>query len=208
MAVTVYSDIILSHRKFAAGVRGRQIRRNSRVAVDSGQQAINIVWTQTLREFEIGFIPMERTLWQDLETIHEVTEGGAYGFLLQDPKDTKVETGEGFVLALTSTTFQAYKRYLHAASGRYKLRKLTRLDEDSVAVLVSGSPVAFTVDPDTGIITIASAPSAAAVTWTGTFYVPVHFMDDTIDWEIVGSGATAEARFVQGPNVVLREIRE
>jgi uncharacterized protein (TIGR02217 family) len=208
MAVTVYSDIILSHRKFAAGVRGRQVRRNSRVGVDSGQMAINIVWTQTLREFEVGFIPMERTLWQDLETIHEVTEGGAYGFLLQDPKDSAVETGEGVVYALTSTTFQAYKRYLHDDSGRYKDRKLTRLDEASVAVFVSGSPATFTVDPDTGIITISSAPSAAAVTWTGNFYIPVHFMDDTIDWEIVGSGATAEARYVAGPSVVLREIRE
>ena len=205
MSITVYSDVILPDSVIASGVRGKQIRRNSRVTTDSGLSSINIVWTQTLREYEVGFIPMIREAWQDVETIHEITEGGAYGFLMKDPKDQYAASTEGVVLGLTSTTFQAYKRYLHDDSGRYKLRKITRLEEDS---FVLGGGLTGTVDPDTGIIAIPSAPAAASVTWEGGIYVPVHFMDDFIDWEIVGSGATAEARFVAGPNVVLREIRE
>jgi uncharacterized protein (TIGR02217 family) len=46
-----------------------------------------------------------------------------------------------------------------------------------------------------------------ALVWTGTFYVPVHFESDDIDWEILASGSAGE-RVVAGPQVVLVEIRE
>jgi len=211
MAITVYSDIVLSQSQVQAGVRGKQIRRNSRVTTDSGAESINIIWTQTLRQFEIGLVPMSRAIWQTIETLHEITEGGAYGFLLEDPKDSVVSTGQGVVQGLTSTTFQLYKRNLHSASGRYKDRKITRPRSSGFSVSVSGTPLSggsYSLNVDTGVITIASAPSASTVTWTGNFYVPVHFMDDSIDWETVGGGQTADARFVAGPNVMLQEIRE
>jgi uncharacterized protein (TIGR02217 family) len=209
MSITILSDVILPERVITAGIRGKQIRRNSRVTTDSGAEAINIVWTQTLREYELGFIPMQRQAWQDIETIHEITEGGAYGFLLSDPKDGYVDNGR--FASLTSTTFQLYKRYIHADSMRTKDRKITRPRSTTGTLLISGVPktlgVDYTVDDATGIFTIPSGPSAANLTWTGYFYVPVHFMDDTIDWELVAGGA-AEARFLAGPSVMLQEVRE
>jgi uncharacterized protein (TIGR02217 family) len=208
MAITVYSDIVLANRVLQAGLRGKQQRRNQRVTTSSGQMAANVLWTQTLLQFDMSFIPLSHDDWQYVQQLHEVTEGGAFGFLMEDPKDSDVITGQGVVQSLTSTTFQLYKRYLHAASGRYKDRKITRPRESTLAVLVSGSPATYTVDDETGIVTIAAAPSAANVTWTGQFYVPVHFMDDSIDWEIVGSGQTAQARYVAGTNILLQEVRE
>jgi uncharacterized protein (TIGR02217 family) len=205
MSITVYSDVVLSDLVMGAGVRGKQIRRNSRVTTDSGLSAINIIWTQTLREYEVGFVPMIREAWQDIETLHEITEGGAYGFLMKDPKDQHASATEGVALALTSTTFQLYKRYLHTESGRYKLRKITRLDGDTFEL---GGGLSGTPDPDTGIITIPSAPDAEDVTWQSDFYVPVHFMDDFIDWQMVAPRSNPEMRFLSGPSVILQEIRE
>lgn len=49
-------------------------------------------------------------------------------------------------------------------------------------------------------------PSQALV-WTGSFYVPVHFENDDIDWELLATGSTDE-RIVAGPQVVLVEVRE
>jgi hypothetical protein len=40
-----------------------------------------------MREFDIATIPLQRGDWEYIESIHEITEGGAYGFLLEDPKD-------------------------------------------------------------------------------------------------------------------------
>jgi uncharacterized protein (TIGR02217 family) len=206
MAITVYPDIVLRNNVLQAGLRGKQQRRNQRVTTSSGQMAANVLWTQTLMQFDLSFIPLSHDDWQYVQQLHEVTEGGAYGFLMEDPKDSEVTTGQGVVQALTSTTFQLYKRYLHAASARYKDRKITRIDADTFAL---GGGLTGTLDENTGVVTIPSAPSAAAVSWTaGRYYVPVHFMDDSIEWEIVGSGQTAQARYVAGTNILLQEVRE
>jgi uncharacterized protein (TIGR02217 family) len=208
MSITVLSNVIMPPLVIASGVRGKQIRRNSRVTTQGGHEYINIMWDQTLREFEIGLVPMRREAWQAIETLHEVTEGGAYGFLMFDPKDLSVTTSTGVVAGLGSNQFQLYKRSLHASSGRYKDRKITRPINSTFLVFVNGVQTAATLDDETGIVTIASNPNPATVTWSGRFYVPVHFMDDSIDWAMVVPHEDPDARFLAGPSTVLQEIRE
>ena len=206
MAITVYSDVVLSTSILGAGIAGKNQRLNSRVSTDNGFESVNIVWTQTLHEYTLGVVPMTLSTWQSVETIHEVTEGGAYGFLLLDPHDSS--TSDGVCTGLTSTTFQLYKRYLHAPSGRFKNRKITRPIAAGFAITNSGVTVAsYTLNATTGVITIPAAPTAANLAWTGSFYVPVHFQDDSIDWDLVRSG-NAQDRLIAGPAVVLKEIRE
>lgn len=209
MAIVVYSNLFLSELVIASGVRGKQMRRNSRVMVDSGEQSINVVWTQTLRQFEIGFIPMTRAAWQAIETLYEITEGGAYGFLMADPKDHRVDLG--VMYAITSTTFQLYKRYLDVPSGRYVDRKVTRPDASSFAPTLSGiamSGGSYSLNADTGVVTIPSAPTASLLGWSGLTYVPVHFMDDSIDWQMVKPGSNPDSRYIGGPSLTLEEIKE
>lgn len=211
MSVTVLANVILSNSVIAAGVRGKQMRKNSRVAVDSGAEFINIVWTQTLRQFEIGIVPLQRSDWMHIESLHEVTEGGAYGFLLEDPKDHRATTADGRATALTGTTFQLVKRYTEPVSSRTKDRKITRPRATGFSVFISGVPVLpadYTLDTETGIISIPSGPAAGNLSWSGKFLVPVHFLDDSIDWELVATGPEADRRFLAGPSCVLQEIRE
>jgi uncharacterized protein (TIGR02217 family) len=215
MTIPVFADVILGDRVIAAGVRGKNIRRNERNTQINGAGYINVVWDQTLREFEIGFRPMLREAWQDIETLQEITDGGASGFLMQDPKDFRVDAGGGVVTALTSGTYQMWKRYTHAASSRTKDRKITRPRAAGLVVNVSGvpiddtgSPAGYDLDVTTGILTISSAPAAAAVTWTGLFYVPVNFMSDYIDWTMLRPASDEDQRLLAGPSVILQEIRE
>lgn len=208
MPITVFADVTLPNSVVQAGVRGKQIRRNARVATSSGAQAANVLWTQTLREFEIGFVPMRRSAWQDIETLHEITDGGAYGFLMEDPKDMRVSAG-GVVAAIDADDFQLYKRSTHALSARFKDRKITRPRAAGFVLMIAGVPTAaYTLDVETGIVNIPAEPDAADVTWTGLFYVPVHFQSDIIDWDLVVTGPDVDARFLAGPSVVLQEIRE
>jgi uncharacterized protein (TIGR02217 family) len=211
MAITVLSDVILSNRVIRAGVRGKQLRRNSRVTTDSGAEYANVVWAQTLRQYEVGIKPMRRETWMDIEALHEVTEGGAYGFLMEDPKDNEVTVANGKAYSLTSTTFQLYKRYLDSGSSRYKDRKITRPRAASFTIYNSGVAIpggSYTLNAETGVVTIPSAPTASNLTWAGGFYVPVHFMDDSIDWEMVLAGPVVDGRLLAGPSTVLVEIRE
>jgi uncharacterized protein (TIGR02217 family) len=212
MSVTVLSNVVLANRVIeAGGLRGKQIRHNSRISTTSGLESINVVWTQTLREYEFGFIPMPRTSWMQIEALHEVTEGGAYGFLMLDPKDSTAALTDGVVTELTSTTFQLYKRYTEAVSSRTKDRKITR-PKTGIVVQISGVTktlgVDYTLDADTGILTIAASPDPATVTWSGQFYVPVHFMEDSLEWELVAPAPSPDSRFIATRSCVLQEIRE
>jgi uncharacterized protein (TIGR02217 family) len=210
MSILVFSDIVFRHSVISAGVKGRQVRKNKRVTTASGFESINIVWDRTLREFEIATIPLQRADWEYIESIHEITEGGAYGFLLEDPKDshttntTAYTQTTGVMASLGGGTYQLYKRYKHLASTRYKDRKITRpVASEFQAYDVAGSPLTGTVDANTGIATITGVPA----TWVGRFYVPVHFQSDIIDWTLEASGPES-VRYWSGPSVVFEEIRE
>lgn len=208
MAITVFDDVIVPNDVLAAGVKGKNLRLNSRVPTDNGFESINIVWTQTLRQYTLGLVPLLLEQWQAIETLHEITEGGAYGLLLEDPKDSIVS--DGVMTQVSAGVFQLYKRYLHAASTRFKTRKITRPQAPGFLPTVSGiplSPLDYTLDVSTGRIAIASAPAAGTLAWSGRFYVPVHFLDDAIDWDLVASGPSGQ-RLVAGPSVVLQEVRE
>lgn len=211
MSITVYADVIMPYSVLAAGVRGRNMRRNVRTQAQNGTMQINVAWSRTLRQFELGTVPMKVEAWQAIEGLHEVTEGGAFGFLMEDPKDSSATFATGKALAIPSstTTFQLVKRYTSAGSTRTKDRPITRPRGGSNFALkingvLSGS---YSLNTTTGIVTIGSAPSAGTITWEGGFYVPVHFSSDEIDWELTVAG-NLDQRYLTGPSVVLVEVRE
>lgn len=209
MSLTVLPDVVISNQVLDAGIRGKSLRRNQRSEVASGYETINIAWSRSLREFELGVVPLRRSAWLHIESLFEVTEGGAYGFLLQDPKDSTVATGEGVVAGPITgfpNTFQLFKRYTEPVSGRIKDRKITR--PRIVQAYIGGTPAASSFDATTGRIQVTGATDPSTVTWTGSFYVPVHFVNDEIDWQLDVAGPDPDARFFSGPSVVVREILE
>ncbi len=308
MSITVFNDVILPTSVLDAGVRGKNQRRNTRTMAANGQGKINIDWARTLRQYELGIVPMQVATWQTIEGLHEVTEGGAYGFLMQDPKDSAVSATEGLLYpynaALLGTnglgygvpSYKMYKRYTSAGSTRTKDRAITRpratpvLKRGGVTVTHGASAGNVSINYDTGLVTFVADSSSAVtaftagattqitltaalagvavgerlylsgivgtsattlnglshaitaitggslnvytlsvnttgltrtsggtgyaypqstetLTWAGNFYVPVHFANDDIDWELVVAGP-ADMRFLAGPSVVLNEVRE
>jgi uncharacterized protein (TIGR02217 family) len=209
MAIQVFPDVVLPNRVIEAGVRGKQMRRNTRVMMLNGHESINAEWSQALREYEIGFIPMRREAWQAIETLHDITKGGAYGFLMEDPKDSVVTVG--VVASLGDGAYQLYKRSLDAVSGRWSDRKITRPRAAGFTITVSETPlseVEYSLDVETGIVTIPAEPPIDVIAWTGRFYVPVHFQADSIDWSLVIAGPSPDARYLAGPSCILEEVRE
>lgn len=202
----VLSDVIASDDEISSRLRGKNMRLNNRIAKNGGHVDINMVWTQTLRQFEIAFVAMTKAAWDRIQALHEVTEGGAYGFLIEDPKDSKVDAG---VLSLVSgSVYQLHKRYVESSSSRYKDRTITRPNPDTFRLFNLGVEVmSYTLDEETGRVTIPGAPAAANLEWSGRFYVPVHFMDDFIDWEVARPGSD-ETLLLEGPSIMLMEIRE
>jgi uncharacterized protein (TIGR02217 family) len=211
MSLTVYADVIVPNAILAAGARGKQVRKNTRVVAANGTEQINVDWSRTLRQYEFGFVPLTVDQWATIEGLHEVTEGGAFGMLLSDPKDQTCAITAGVATLITGTTYQLHKRYTSAGSTRTKDRKITRPIATGFDIKVSGVSLTvgsgYTLNTVTGVVTIPTAPSAATITWSGSFYVPVHFLSDEIDWELV-RGGSFDTRLMAGPTVTLVEVRE
>lgn len=209
MSIIVFADVILHGSVISAvGVRGKQIRNNIRTQAQNGAQKININWSRTMRQYELGTVPALPSQWAAIEGLFEVTEGGAYGFLLPDPKDQSATVDTGRASLVSGTIYQLLKRYTSVGSTRTKDRTITRPVASGFAIYNSGVLITtYTLDTTTGRITIPSAPTAANLTWSGNFYVPVHFQSDMIDWELLRAGQ-ADTRLIAGPSVVLDEVRE
>jgi uncharacterized protein (TIGR02217 family) len=209
MAITVYADVIAPNSLWSATVSGKQRRSNNRGIVSSGKMQINVGWTRTMRQYTFGTVPLTVSQWQALEALYEVTDAGAFGFLVQDPKDCSANHTTGKVTALpTANTYQINKTTTSVGSSQTHVRNITRPRAAGFILHISAVPsVAYTLDADTGIITIPSGPAAGTVTWAGIYYIPVHFESDDLDWDLVIAGG-ADARFMVGPTCVLNEIKE
>lgn len=307
MAITVLSDVIVPQSVIAAGVHGKQVRNNTRTQLTSGHMAVNVNWARTLRQYELGLVPMTVAQWADVEALYEVTDAGAFGMLLEDPKDRNATAEQGVLMPWLSgaavgtgglgygvPVYRLHKRYA-VAGGRYRDRLVSRpkgipvLKRAGVTVVFGAGAGQATLAADSGAVTFAAdlsasvssytmgvttvlnfsgstLPNALAVggrvylsgvsgtaaatlngkshaitakastsltidtvttgltasggtaakypqpsetlTWSGDFYVPVHFADDDLDWEMVRPGADFDSRLIAGPSVVLMEVRE
>jgi uncharacterized protein (TIGR02217 family) len=182
MTITVYSDVVMPNNVIAAGVRGKQIRRNSRATTQGGYMTANILWSRTLRQYELGYVPMLASAWAAIEGLHEVTEGGAYGFLMQDPKDQSVTHTTGLIQAYNNgasvgamgggygvPTYKLNKRYTSSGSSRTKDRGITRpkatpvINRGGAPVTLGASAGNAAINYDTGTVTFV-ADSSSTVT--------------------------------------------
>lgn len=303
MAIEVLTDVILPESVVRAGIQGKNVRNNLRTMTYNGYAAVNVNWTKTLRQYEIGIAPMYLDVWQTIEGLHEATEGGAYGFLMLDPKDQAALNSEGELYPFTTTpigtpgegygvpTYKMFKKYTSVGGSRVKRRQITRPKATSIIFKRAGNTVTPTVNYDTGTVTFAAdvtqnilthtvgikhvltfstdngiiaqisagqrlyitgiSGTAAStlnnlshlvdavdviaktitltvtttglnatggtvnkypqatetLTWAGTFYVPVHFLEDSIEWEMLKPGPLTE-RIISGVQITLQEIRE
>lgn len=307
--VVVLEDVILDECVFLAAASGRQSRQNDRTANQGGFATVNVVRDVTLRQFNLGVKPLFVEDWKEIEGVYEITDAGAFGFLVKDPKDQVVGETEGALQGYMAgvefgtpgfgngtPTYGLRKLYKARSSTRTRGRPITRpnstpaIERDGAAVVYGALPgnaalsaapvyVTFVADASQNVsavtvgattqVTLASALAGLvvggrlwlqdltgadaallnnlsheitaitgggsniytlatntagktitaagtgkkypqpdeALTWTGTFYVPVQFADDDMDWDLVKPGALDD-RLVSGMSVTLIEIRE
>jgi uncharacterized protein (TIGR02217 family) len=210
MPIEVLADMILPNSVISSGVRGKVKRTITRTPHgETGYMTVNTAASQALREYELGTVPMPIEAWQRVQAFHEITLGGVYGFLIEDPSDCVAKNSAIVQMPAVGATpayYQLVRRYVEPKSGRYSDRPVTRPQLSSLQFFTAnGTPAtSFTVDPLTGRVT---GGDPTALTWSGRFYVPVHFQSDDLDWDLIAPGGY-DQRFLAGPSVVLQEIRE
>jgi hypothetical protein len=183
--ITVLNDVILPESLMAAGLQGVNSYKNTRTSNQGGYQQINVNWPEPLLEYDFGFIPTLPAIWQQIEGLHRVTYGGAYGFLIRDPKDSTTTTSTGYMQAKSGTvsvgaaalgygvpTYQIGKVYTSAGSTRTSGRLLTRpvtggtYYRGGVALVAGVGAGNIAVNLDTGIVTFVADTSQALTSVT------------------------------------------
>lgn len=169
MSIQVYDDVILSKNVIRAGASGRMTRANDRSMAPSGYASVNAVRDVTLREYLFGVKPMLLAFWAKVRAIWNITDSGAFGFLIQDPTNPAVTVDlsglQGYMSGVEFGTVgfgngcPTYGlRQLEKADGspRVYAQAVTRL-KGTPTIYRGGTPL--TVGVAAGNIAISAGPS-------------------------------------------------
>ena len=191
------------------GSSGGVERRTEIVTLVNGYEERNSPWAHSRRRFDAGLGVRSMDDLSEVLTFFEARHGQLFGFRWKDWLDHRSCAPSASVSATdqvlegSGTTWQLVKRYEDAA-GSY-VREITKPKVGTIVVAVGGAPLTegteFTVDVNSGVVTLASNPGSGPVTAGFEFDVPVRFDVDRIEVNL----AAFEAGDI--PSVPVIEVR-
>lgn len=174
------------------GSSGGVERRTEIVTLVNGFEERNSPWSQSRRRYDAGIGVRSLDDLSKILRFFEARHGQLYGFRWKDwldfksclPSETPQTVDQVLTAGSDPLVYQLTRTYSDGA-GTY-LREITKPVQGTVQVARDGVQLTegtdFTVDPETGMVTLASAPPPAAIVTAGfEFDVPVRFDSDTID---------------------------
>lgn len=175
------------------------------IATIGGRESRLQAWADARHAYDAAFVV--RTL-EDHALIREhfhMARGRTHSWPLLDPSDHAVTVAEGIAEdAAAANTYQLLRRY---GSGAFAYdRKITR--PLAVALYKSGVLQAggsYTLDDDTGVVSIAGT-TAAALTWAGQFYTPCRYDVDRLPVRIVNRNGSD--LLLESGGIPILEVKE
>lgn len=195
------------------GALGGPQRRTDIVTLSNGFEERNTPWAHARRRYDAGLGMRSLTDIEAVIAFFEARRGQLFGFRWKDWTDYRssaadAQPGAGDQLLGSAdgvaTEFTLSKLYV--SGGVSYTRPISKPVPGSVQVSRDGSDLQagldFSVDHETGVVTLSDAPPAGAVLRAGfEFDVPVRFDTDRLD--ISASGVEAG----EIPSVPVIEIR-
>jgi uncharacterized protein (TIGR02217 family) len=148
------------------------------VRLDNGKEVRNVNWTKPKRLFSAMYQNFTKLKFQFLLHAFHASAGSAYPFRCKDWTDFEVTNGAlGTTPGANQTPVQLVKVYTFGS--RTRTRTITKPNSSGFTLYQNGVAKAGTLDTVTGLFTpTTNWTAAAALTWTGTFDVPVRFKSD------------------------------
>ncbi len=178
--------------KLARGAVGGPERVTEVVNLANGREVRNTCLSRSRRRWDVGSAIRNLDDLAEITAFFEARLGRLHGFRFSDPADHKScrpsQAPQPFDQLLgvgtgSQKTFQLQKTYGDAVSSSLRPIHLPVLSSVRVAVANAELPAAaFSVDTQTGLITLSTAPTAGQSVRAGfCFDTPVRFDSDRLD---------------------------
>ena len=179
------------------GFVGGPSYRTTVVEMNSGVETTNAERDYPKHNYIAGYEAIKDEYHEDLLAAFHIAQGRANSFRFKDWADYQLnDVNIGSATGDTDEEMQIVRRY--DFGGSTKTRPITRPVDSTVYNIANGyvsnavalsvtaddTPVAFTVDYDTGILTL-NVSAGQVIRVTGEFDVPVRFGDDDLLFAIV-----------------------
>ncbi len=184
--------------RIAFGAVGGPAFNTSIVTVSSGVESRNQNWAESRQEYDVS---------SGVKTQADFKAIDAF-FRFKDWLDFRVAIDEGIVDGLTTTTFQLQKQYESGSDESPRVIKkpiaagFVLKDSGTTLTLVTH----YTLDATTGIVTTTAPRTAADLTWSGEFDVPVRFDVDKLQGQILSKNPS-DGFLVSWDSIPLVELK-
>lgn len=190
------------------GARGGPVFNTARAYAGNGRRITNKNWTAALHRYDVSHCVRKESDFEYIRSFFYVVAGAYDGFRFKDWQDFRCAAAESGVTEVSAGVYQLTKRY--TAGARTYVRTIQKPIEgaqiyrtrSSVTTNITGSS---TLDTTTGRVTVTGHVSGDTYTWAGEFDVPVAFLADEFQPEIINN--TGSEFLVASGSIMLEEIR-
>lgn len=192
--------------RLSYGARGGPVWSTSVAKVQSGKRSANRNWSAPLHRYNVAHAVKTNDDFELVRAFFYVVSGQHDGFRFKDWSDYEATQANSFATLIAGSTYQLQRAY--TVGARTFLRNIQKPRSGvQVRRFRSGawSNATATVDTTTGIATISGHSSGDTYAWIGEFDVPVAFVADEMEAEIVDQGN--DEFLVRWPQIVVEEIR-
>jgi uncharacterized protein (TIGR02217 family) len=160
----------------AYGFEGGPEYSSSSVDLENGIQIRDSKWKFPRHKYSGQFDNMDDDAKAEVIKVFHAVRGKRHSFKFKDWNDY-IADDEALNVNIGSTdAVQLYKTY--AFGEAYTIRPIQAVDASVVINDKDGAAVVGTLDTETGMFTPAAAWSNGPYSWSGPFYVWVHFDND------------------------------
>jgi uncharacterized protein (TIGR02217 family) len=179
------------------------------VLTTGGYESRISYWSYPLHKWDVSHGVKTQTEYETLRAFFmAVARGKQNGFRFKDWTDYQCDIASGVVAGLTSTTFQLYKRYTSGSATQD--RKIIKPLAAGFVLKDTGSTLTLTTDytlnTATGVVTTTTTRTAANLTWSGEFDVPVRFDTDKLEGQAVDR-SSANGLLMNWSSIPIIELR-
>ncbi len=192
--------------RFSFGARGGPVFSTAVAKVRSGRRHANRNWSAPLHRYNVSQAVKTNDDFEEVRAFFYVVSGAYDGFRFKDWSDFEATQDNSYATLISGSTYQLQRKY--TVGARNYLRDIQKPRSGVVVRRFRSSAwstASATVDTTTGIATISGHVGGDIYAWVGEFDVPVAFVADELEAEIVDAGPTEY--LVRWPQIVVEEIR-